>query len=386
VRRGHEVLRWAPTVAHATRVQRATGEPRLQVEDGYAIQLLHAPGYRRNIGWARVRFHRAMARRFRERARAMEAPDLIVVSHPTPEICVAASEFAAARGIPALIDVRDIWPEALVDRLPPLLRPLGSGAALYLDRLNRTAFASATGVVGISPGYLEWGLAHARRERGPRDAVVPMGYQEPELEPAEVEQGRAFVEGLDLRSDAPMAVFFGTMANQFELDLVVDAAAQRPDVEFVLCGDGEALPPLRRRADPLANVRLPGWVGQPEIAALLERADLGLAPYAPNARMSLPNKPFEYMSGGLPVVSSLRGELEALLDEHDLGVTYRAGSLSSLLDAVSRVVDRPEYRRTAGARARRIYEERYRGEDVYRGFSLHLEKVAAEATGVGADG
>ena len=43
VRAGHRVVRWAPTFAHALKRQRYESDARVEVEPGYALELLSAP-------------------------------------------------------------------------------------------------------------------------------------------------------------------------------------------------------------------------------------------------------------------------------------------------------------------------------------------------------
>jgi glycosyltransferase involved in cell wall biosynthesis len=107
---------------------------------------------------------------------------------------------------------------------------------------------------------------------------------------------------------------------------------------------------LRAEAAGLSNVVFTGWLSGTEIAWALSVAWVGLAAYARAAPQGLPNKPFEYMSGSLPILSSLGGEARSLLERHGCGLTYRAGESADLVAALESLLADPA-RRDAMARA-----------------------------------
>ena len=91
----------------------------------------------------------------------------------------------------------------------------------------------------------------------------------------------------------------------------------------------------------------------------------------------MPNKPIEYFSGSLPVLSSLTGELSDILVDYQCGLTYKAGDAQSFLRALDDLCEDPRRMQAMGANARRLYEERFSAERVYPAMIDHLEKVAA---------
>ena len=182
-----------------------------------------------------------------------------------------------------------------------------------------------------------------------------------------------------VREEAFVCCFFSTIGRFFSLETVIEAArnlAGGPgDFQFVLCGDGSSLERYRRQARGLHNVLFPGWVGAPEIAALMELSAAGLAPYRAGVRMSLPNKPFEYFAGGLPVVSSIDGELTALLARHDCGVTYPAHSSAALGAALVQLNSQRDHARQMGRNGRRLLESEFATQVIFEKLERHLTLV-----------
>jgi glycosyltransferase involved in cell wall biosynthesis len=162
---------------------------------------------------------------------------------------------------------------------------------------------------------------------------------------------------------------------------VLEAAAwfQRrgtTDLRFVLVGDGDQMPELRARAAALPNVSFAGWCDGSTLAAILARSDVGLAPYARGVPITLPNKPIEYMAAGLPLLTSLEGELCELVSHERIGVQYTADDVEGLVSAIELLRREPEMRRAMGERSRRVYEERFTADAVYDRFAAHVCAVA----------
>jgi glycosyltransferase involved in cell wall biosynthesis len=177
--------------------------------------------------------------------------------------------------------------------------------------------------------------------------------------------------------------FFGAFGNQFDLETVVDASflleAENAGVRFVLCGSGERLKDLKARAGGSPGAIFPGWVDRAQIWSLMAISDAGIAPYRNSAGFvgNLPNKPIEYLAGGLPIISSLRGYLEEMLDRAGCGITYTPGSPSSLRDViVSLMADRAQLR-SMSARALALFESEFDAEKVYTEMIAYLTEVVA---------
>jgi glycosyltransferase involved in cell wall biosynthesis len=175
--------------------------------------------------------------------------------------------------------------------------------------------------------------------------------------------------------------FVGSFGRTYDLATVIRAArelwtAGTRDVRFVLAGDGEQGDAWRRMAAGLPNVIFPGWLSAAQIRALLERADVGLAAYAEGAPQSLPNKPFEYMSGGLVLVSSLRGELASLIERERIGDTYSPGDVAGLVEVVRALARDRERTRQTGLRSRALLMERFDSRKIYRQMAEYLIDIA----------
>ena len=384
---GHGVTWWSSTFDHASKRHHASGSTRLHPRAGLRLNLLAGPGYPANLSLQRVRHSRALARGFAVEALAEpEAPDLVFTCWPLPELAEQAVRYASARNIPVVVDARDQWPDIYTAAVPA---PLRGAARLALSgevrRAERT-FGAATGITAVSHSYLRWALAYARRSRRPGDEVFPIGYPDSQVPPAA--ERAALRQRLRLPDGGVVATFCGVFGSTYDLGTLVDAARQlhdsAPALTIVLAGDGEQADALRKTSAACSNVRFTGWLDAAGVAGLLAISDIGVCAYAPGAPQSLPNKPFEYMQAGLAMVNSLPGELEALVRNEGIGISYRAGSAEDLVNALRCLALDDRKRREMGERARRLFVTRFRAPTVYGAFVTYLETCAARPATAGA--
>jgi len=97
-----------------------------------------------------------------------------------------------------------------------------------------------------------------------------------------------------------------------------------------------------------------------------------------NYTLNLPNKPIEYLSAGLPIVSSLSGVLARLLSENHCGVTYEAGNPDSLAEALVRLYDDRGALEVTSRNALALYERSFVAERVYGEMIGYLSRIAGE--------
>jgi glycosyltransferase involved in cell wall biosynthesis len=389
VDRGHQVTWWVSTFDHPYKRHRFDQDMKVEVEPRYQLRLLHGSGYRTNVSFQRLVDHWQLARSFRRHAATEPPPDLIFATVPTVELAAAAAELGRERGIPVILDVRDLWPDVLLDVLPRRLRPVGRIPLLPMTRKVRRALHLAAGITAVSPSYLRWGLAHAGRSLGPTDRVVPLGYPEPPGGGPTPPEARELLAKMGVDPNRKLIWFIGMFGHYYDLATVIHAARLlrergRGDLQIVLSGSGHRESEWRAAASGLDNVIFTGWVTANQICALQRAAWAGLAAYVPDAPQSLPNKIFEYMAGGLPVLSSLGEDASNLLQQHQCGISYRAGDAVDLVSAIeSLLADEANHSRMA-ANSLEAFRQFYSATTVYRQLAEYLESFAPSAGAVPA--
>jgi glycosyltransferase involved in cell wall biosynthesis len=220
--------------------------------------------------------------------------------------------------------------------------------------VERTLIGRADGVITVCVSIAE--------ELVRRHAVAPPAIvlNCPVHEDAQSEPG-ALARAAGLRQDVPIVLYQGGFAAHRGLPDLVRAAAEVPGAAFVLMGWGTMEPVLRDLIDELGlgdRVRIVAPVAPSELLTYTAGATVGVIPYEPhglNNRYTTPNKLFEYINAGVPVLGSHLPELERFILGCEVGRTFQPGDPADLAATLNRMLgDEPalERQRQATSRAR----------------------------------
>jgi glycosyltransferase involved in cell wall biosynthesis len=236
---------------------------------------------------------------------------------------------------PFVFEVRDLWPE-----LPKAMGAIRNPLVLWaMSVLEWVSYRSAHRLIGLSPGIVE-GITH-RGVPSQRILMVPNG--------CDLDLFGGSLEPWRPQSIAPtdlMAVFAGTHGMANGLDAVLDAAAElkrrgRGDIKLLLIGQGKLKPALQARAqrEELDNVVFHEPVNKARLAGLMAATDLGLQ-ILDNVPAfyygTSPNKFFDYIAAGLPVLNNYPGWLAELIERHGCGFAVPPADPAAFADALER--------------------------------------------------
>lgn len=382
--RGHDVTWWCSTFNHWTKSHRYAVDTTVELGPAYRLRLLHSPGYRRNVSVSRIFDHRVLATRFRRAIEREGPPDVILSSFPTVEMSEAAVVFANGNNVPVIMDVRDLWPDAFLNLVPAPVRPLARLALFGIYRRARRALARSDAIVSISESYLQWALNNAGRERRRTDAVFPLGYERSSPSAEELLQAAHRLRASGVNPERVVCWFIGTFGRTYDVETVIHVARtlhEKRDyrAQFVLSGDGGRLDEYRKLAAGLPNVVFTGWINSTEIEWMMSVACIGLAAYIRDAPQSLPNKLFEYLAAGLPILSSLGREAAELLESNGCGFTYAPGNPPGLLHHLARLLDDPLLIKTMSSAAQETFDAKYSSPRIYQSFIELIERLGGAA-------
>lgn len=275
---------------------------------------------------------------FRSVGVALREPADIVFATSTPLTTGIPGIFAKwIRRKPFVFEVRDLWPE-----LPRAMGVITNPLVLWaMGVLEWASYKSADRLIGLSPGIVD-GIARYVPDRS-KIALIPNGC-DMELFTGDAEQWRP--EGV---SDSDfMAIFTGTHGKANGLSAVIDAAANLharavQGIKIVLVGDGAEKASLMERVkreglenivifhDPVPKVRLAG---------LMASADAGLQILANVPAFyygTSPNKFFDYLAAGLPVLTNYPGWVADLIEKHECGLIVPPEDAKIFADGLMRL-------------------------------------------------
>ena len=382
--KGHDVVFWTSTFDHTKKKQRFTENTEIQIKKNYKIILLKSSPYKSNISISRIISHKNSAAQFANLSLTEKKPDIILASYPTIELCVQAVRYGEKFHVPVVIDSRDMWPDIFLNLAPGFLKPL---ARLILHPMfsgAKEVFGKADALFGITNGYVSWALGYAGRKKNKFDSEFPLAYDDKIPDKKMIKEAYSFWKNFGISNSSKTFVvsFFGTVGRQFELETVIKAAKilqdEKVNIKFVICGSGEMLDNCKNMASGLNNIIFPGWINSAQIWTLLRMSKAGLAPYKSTTDfiISYPNKSIEYMSAGLPVISSLKGSLEDLLNKNEAGVTYQNNNVSDFIRKLMNLYDNPVLLKKMSKNSLKLYREKFIAKNVYGNMIDRLIEIA----------
>jgi glycosyltransferase involved in cell wall biosynthesis len=381
VSKGHHVTWWTSTFDHARKKQRFHQDTTIELNPHYQIRLLYSFGYRKNVSLKRIISHYILGWKFDKLIQDESKPHLILCSLPTAELCLAATKYGKKAHIPVVLDMRDMWPDIFYSVVPKWSHSL---MRLFISPMAKTASkacSGATAITGITSDFVDWGVKYAGRERTELDQDFPMGYSEAAPSEESIKQAKIFWKNLIGETPGFIVCFFGAIGHQIEMDTIVGAASKLKEgswpIRFIICGKGDKLDYGKKKAQGLDNIIFPGWVGAPEIWTLMRMSAVGLLPNKSSLDFcaSIPNKPIEYLSAGLPVVSSLKGIMKDLLARYECGVTYENNDINGLVASLTGLFENPEKLKLMAKNASSLFTEKFVAEKVYGRMVNYLESI-----------
>lgn len=380
---GHDVTLWTSDFFHQEKRHRLGGSGEFHVSQRLVVRTIPSPGYSRNIGPARLFDHAVLAWNLRRALRDAVAPDVAFVGYPPIETAEVMGRWLAARGVPHLLDVKDQWPTLFVRALPVAARPIGRIAFAPYFLLARKVLRRATGLSAMANGFLSWALDFAGRPRGDTDRVVPLT-PPPDAVPAGIrDEASQWWDARGVLDDGrPRFCFVGSHSQAFDFPPIVEAArvlaARGISCQFVICGAGEKTSVWKNLASDVPSVVFPGWVNRAQFTVLADRCFASLTPYrrTDDFALSIPNKVLDSLGFGLPLLSPLHGEVESLLANEGVGLSYAEGSGEALATAIIGLITDDDLRVRMQAAALRVFEEKFSYLKVYVGLVAHLEELA----------
>lgn len=292
-----------------------------------------------------------------DNTRELQRPDVVIGSSVHPLAAWAGVRLARRHQVPFIFEVRDLWPQTLVDmgRLP-VRHPL----TLALRALEKSLYRNASRIITLLPDAASYitplGVEPDRIVWIPNGADLELF---PTVQPAQE------------RPDAFTLMYFGAHGGANGLDnllhamKIVDSRAGGRQIRLRLIGDGPAKPSLMALADSLklSSTTFEGPVPKSSIPALAAEADAFVIcvrdlPRLYRFGISM-NKIFDYLAAGRPVLISADVPGNPVT-ESGAGMTVAPDNPDALASAILSMASLPlENRQQMGMAGRHHLEQHY---------------------------
>ena len=333
----------------------ASNSKKRQEQDGITILRTYTyPALHRSFFHRLLSFFSFMASSFLTGAR-VRGVDLVWGTSPPIFQGLTAWVLARLKRVPFVFEVRDLWP-AFAVQVGVLSQPLLIRASEWLEQF---LYRGSDLVIVNSPGFIQ----HVQTHGAGRVEIVPNGADLRMFQSGESGTEFRRQHGLDGKY---VVLYAGAHGMSNDLGVLLEAASlleDCPKVALVLLGDGKDKPSLQARAGEMGLENIYFLAPQPKsnMPAALAAADACIAILKPIPLYSTvyPNKVFDYMAAGKPVILAIEGVIKEVVEKAGAGIPVPPGSPDAIAQAVRRLVENSQEGVSMGLRGQHYVKEHF---------------------------
>ncbi|MDN3687165.1 glycosyltransferase family 4 protein [Cyclobacterium jeungdonense] len=338
----------------------AHNEPTYQTRWDGKVKVHLLPVYYDNTfnNWRRIWSFYLFVKEAKKLISKLKLPDVFFISS-TPLSTGLIGIWAKKKWrVPFVFEVRDLWPKApleIKNIRSPLLKK-----ALY--RMEYLIYRSAWKIVALSPGmqrYIQQRVPSKPVLQIPNFADVDFFHWAPDKY-----RNRRFEK-------QPLTLLYAGAVGEVNgldkyLDLAEAAEKSGKNWLFRLMGKGKYLPLLKKEVAnrKLSLVEFIPFGNKNEVKDQMRKADLAYISFLPFPvlEVSSPNKFFDALAMGMPVIVNFKGWIKDLILNHEIGLYQEDPHGSELLPALEKLENNPDLLEKMGRKARVLAETEFNKE------------------------
>lgn len=278
--------------------------------------------------------------------------DAVYVYATPATAAIPAQVWGKILGIPYVLHVQDLWPESVTGS-----EMMGKGTTSRLAEAALTPwlkrlYGKAGALVAISPG-----MGDLLVERGSNAETTSVVYNWAEEESITAKTSNLFSNN-NLR-----LLYAGNLGPMQDLETVIEVARRyddRADFSLDIAGGGILEEAIQAAADELSRTNFLGLIPRAEISRVYFKSDFQLVTLKdiPIFRTTVPSKLQASLASGVPVITTVKGDVAELIQRYDAGLVAEPENADSLAAAFEEALNMStDERARMGNNARRLYEE-----------------------------
>lgn len=358
VRNGYEVTLVTSSFQHWEKKHRDVSDEKYG-KLPYNVVFLNEPGYKKNIGFSRIRSHEVlnteMIRFLRDNG---DDYDLFWGQIPPNNIAATISIYASTHNKPFIVDVNDLWPEAMRMVIDV---PVVSDLLFHVFVSDaRTVYRHASACCATSDEY-------AKRPDKDRDepidkTIVYVGGDIDRFD-AGVNANAGFIEKDD---NEFWVTYAGTLGKSYDIATLIEAVdlaspiiseKNGKHVKLMVLGDGPDRENLEKIAERHENVEaiFTGYISYESMAAVLYRSDVLVNSLIHGAPQSIVSKIGDYLAAGKPMINTGESkEFRKKVDLEGFGKNVEPGDANALANIIEMLARNDSMRKIMGTKARNV--------------------------------
>lgn len=300
----------------------------------------------------------------------------LVIATSTPlTVAVPALLRKWFRGTPYIFEVRDLWPEVPIQ--------MGAITNSLLVRLLRwfesIVYKNAMHVVALSPGMQDGVVKYISKDK---TSMIPNMSKKDVFKPGKRDE--RLIREYGLKEVRLRVIYFGTLGLANAIPYILDSIklinkTNMNEIEFLFFGHGKYFNEIQELAtnEQGHNVKLYERVPLADLVGVLNLCDLSLVTFTnfPILYTNSPNKLFDSISAGLPVVVNSPGWTKDLVDRTDCGYYVDPDNPTELVELYKRLITDKSEAVVKGYKARELAKNEFDKSILCKRFADKVDQI-----------
>lgn len=352
-----ELLKRGHRVVMITSTNKQHPEEKIEVIDGIEVHYVKNDYNNYMSKVQKVRSFLQFMRKSIKEASKINDVDIVFATSTPLTVGAVALKLKKAKGFKYVFEVRDLWPE-----FPIQIGAIRNSLIIKVLRaFERKIYEKSEQVVALSPGMKDGVVAAGTPES--KVSMIPNMSKPDEFYPHEPNLEIAKKFGIDTNDFN--IIHFGSMGPANGLGYIIEAAklCQEQglnDVKFIFMGDGATQPILKKKVEEygLVNVKFLGNHKMSVVSEVVNLCDLSMTSFKnlPILATNSPNKLFDSLSAGKPIVVNSAGWTKDLVEKEECGFFVDPDNPQDFADKIKRYKDNKPLLEKWGKNARELSE------------------------------
>lgn len=302
-------------------------------------------------------------------------PEVVIASSPPPFVAIAGYVLSRLKKTPFVLEIRDLWPEDLIQEGLLEKGHIAHLIEMIMGFLYRHADLIITLTAGIKDGIIRRGIPPERvtvvtNSVGVDKFIQPL-------------DNALFRRELRISDEEFVVIYAGNHGSSNALDTLIEAANilknQLEKITFLFVGDGEEKTNLRQMANRNNLKKVIFAQPQPKerMPQVFAAADISIVPLKniPIFNGALPNKMFDSMASGKPVIMAGGEEARVLIETANAGLWVEPENPKALAEAIINLYHNQPEARQMGLNGQQFVIKYYSHEKLAQRLEKELLRV-----------
>lgn len=301
--------------------------------------------------------------------------DLIFATSTPLTVAIPGIILSFLRRVPMIFEVRDLWPEVPI-QMGVIKNPF---IIKFLHCLETFTYRHSNHIIALSPGMVKGLLATGVARN--KVTMIPNYCNLDFFKPRKSNINN--IGKLEYNNN-PIIAYCGAISYANNLELIIHAAEKLQKMSnpiiFVIAGEGRLKPKLEKltKVKKLKNVIFLGKINKYEVVELYRKAIACLVLFKnlPILSTNSPNKFFDAIAAGKPIITNMDGWIGKLVENYKIGFSLENDNPQAIIEAVEKLTNMNKNQlEEMGQNARKLAVKKFNSGDMTSKLEMIFKKA-----------